>query len=58
MQVHKLGFGSLNNVTFMTYQKLVISFSLSNLGYFDDFDLIVFDEAHRIGAENAQKFIR
>ena len=54
----QLGFGSLNNVTFMTYQKLVISFSLSNLGYFDDFDLIVFDEAHRIGAENAQKFIR
>lgn len=45
------------NIQFMTYMKL-IRLNQSELKAFKDFDLIIFDECHRIGADRTSNSVR
>lgn len=46
-----------DNITFMTYMKL-IRLSLEEIDTFKDYDLIIFDECHRIGADRTSDSVR
>lgn len=52
-------FNSCNNVTLMTYTKLTNTFknSVSSLDEFVKYDLVIFDEAHRMMAKGSKKAI-